>query len=1599
MRRVEDTGHGEGGKGNCAPLERSRSPRAAGCLRILSGSATVFDAFGRQPGRAIGDRLYEGDRIATGADGRAVIAFDDGSVLHVAADTTIELAQFDFDSDDVLQSARIEVTQGRFAFVAGETPAPAGFSIDTPFAELRSRARAGAIGTLTAAALMVALLRDLEAAGNNPFLIDDVITYKDLKHGTLLIAPKGGATRGIVLDDPEVTIVVGPPESGFLVQQIANSAADMLRLLSLSDAANLTYLLGLADPLTTGSTDRAETHLFFPNRPEITFASVPLNLLPPLSDDPGNLSTNFTTGGNNSPPSSQLTLVFAIDDAFFLKHNETAGVQVGSNDTAEDFPFDLSGIPLIGRAQAGTPAAPFVDTTGSQLGAGTLTVAVEAASFGVPSGLQVTGGDLIFLFTESIGGHQVVVGREGDNGAPNPTGAIAFVIYVTPDGQTLWAQASLPIDHGDDGNSTDTVLFIDNDALLVRLTLTDGVTTITETAPVGGHVGFQDDGPTLVFAIGDALVLSHDETTGVQDDDADNPPSPGTPSEDDTGADFPISLAGIAGIGGVIGRAEEGAVGAPFVDTSGTTLGTDGLGSLVVTLEASAEGVDSGLQVTGGDKIFLFTETTDDGDQVVVGREGSGGAADATGAVAFVIYVTEDGQTLWLQQSLPVDHGDDGNNFDSVVSIADDALLVRVTVTDGDTDFLSKTQAVGGKVAFEDDGPIALDDFAQVQAQSELATVNALFILDKSGSMGDANNASSRISLAKAAILDFASQDNVQSIRILLFDGEADTPSVWFDLTTPEGFAALEEFLDDVTGGGGTNYQDAIEEAQDTWTAPPNGADLTNVYFISDGAPSAALTDAQIAAWETFLVDNGIDNAYAVGIGTGASDSDLQDVAYPNDADHVVIIDSAGDLSATLQATTTAGSVSGNVIDNLTIDTSDDDSFGADGPGYIKSLRYDSDGSGSLEDTDDLYAFDGTDIYLNGVLVAADAHEITFDTGFGGQFTFDFLTGAWNYDTPTSFADQFIERFAYTIVDADGDESESAALDITVLPPPPTYTLAGAPDVTEGDSLIFTLTLSHASAENIIFRLATADGTATGGLDFETSEFRYSTDNGATWLDAAGAGHDEVTIPAGQTSILIEVDTSDDAFDESNKESMQLVVDDIIFGAVTVLGSDGGETGLIRDNENVQPVIIAPSSVNYWTTSPGQSTNVTFINRVQFQDADAHTGAVVVTLNIANGGGNFEATSGGGVTVGGSGTSTMTLTGTLAAINAFIGGNKIEFDPPGASLADRVITVTIDDNDGGVASTNITLHHQSLGGLNDSASSNVDLAGWNFNDVDVNMGSGNDTVVTSWSHGPSGSEVHYDGGRGGDTITLVFTPQQLEEILTNWLYRGRLDNFLEGETEELDLGGSSWNAEVRDFENANLALAAGPTSHVVYAPANSSTGIPNWPFPSSGADYLQGTGGANATNGLGGNDIVLGLEGNDTLSGGSGSDLILGGAGNDRIDGGEGNDLLSGGQGADTFVAGLNSGLDTIVDYSFVEGDILDLSALLDANFGVVSSDINMFVQLTQTGSDIHVFVDPAGTGTFNGSSQVFLLAGIGTGSGNDPVKVYLENTEYTMTV
>ena len=90
-------------------------------------------------------------------------------------------------------------------------------------------------------------------------------------------------------------------------------------------------------------------------------------------------------------------------------------------------------------------------------------------------------------------------------------------------------------------------------------------------------------------------------------------------------------------------------------------------------------------------------------------------------------------------------------------------------------------------------------------------------------------------------------------------------------------------------------------------------------------------------------------------------------------------------------------------------------------------------------------------------------------------------------------------------------------------------------------------------------------------------------------------------------------------------------------------------------------------------------------------------------------------------------------------------------------------------------------------------------------------------------------------------------------------------------------------------------------------------------------DVLYGGAGQDRLYGNQDADTLFGNQDADALYGGQGDDTLYGGQGNDVLNGGAGNDRLAGNKGADRFVFHPGQGTDTVADFSFEEGDRLDL--------------------------------------------------------------------------
>lgn len=475
---------------------------------------------------------------------------------------------------------------------------------------------------------------------------------------------------------------------------------------------------------------------------------------------------------------------------------------------------------------------------------------------------------------------------------------------------------------------------------------------------------------------------------------------------------------------------------ATATDSDTATVGTLPLaGNLTAEVTESALADGSGddpeqppLSVVASDML-----TADFGSIAGISFEGGpgGGVTDDSTATDFVLNATDGSWTLSVNRTTNVytfTLNDDVVHSDDSQAFGDDVRSVAFNYT---VEGPGGTAAGSLIVDIRDDRPSASDISNEGDDLTPVNT-NLLIVIDRSGSMDDAPGVggfSTRLDLARSALerlLD--SYDILGDLNVRIVDF-ADTASIsaWFD-----GDGSVTDavaYLDSLTAFGDTDYAEALQVARTAFddSTPALEPGLTYqslAYFLSDGKPTSggepgdnSIPDGEVTQWQAFLVDQGFNQAFAVGIGAGisAADVDLEDVAWPNDdLTNPIIVEDSSKLVTELLATV-ATPISGNVIGDVGV------SFGADDQGFVQSITVDG--------TTYLFNRSSGEITVAGTVVAMMG-VLVVDTALGGRLELNFENGDYTYSPPNVDSTR-VETFAFTLADNDGDTS-SASLSITI---------------------------------------------------------------------------------------------------------------------------------------------------------------------------------------------------------------------------------------------------------------------------------------------------------------------------------------------------------------------------------------------------------------------------------------------------------------------------------------------------------------------------------------------------------------------------------------
>ncbi|EEY44181.1 VWA domain-containing protein [Vibrio mimicus] len=367
----------------------------------------------------------------------------------------------------------------------------------------------------------------------------------------------------------------------------------------------------------------------------------------------------------------------------------------------------------------------------------------------------------------------------------------------------------------------------------------------------------------------------------------------------------------------------------------------------------------------------------------------------------------------------PVDHPN--HNVEDALS-----FNLGVTVSDGQTD-----TTVNLPITIEDDAPVAKEVFHITESETK-QDANVQLILDVSGSMDNsAGNGKSRLQVMKESAIQLLEQYQAigqTKVQLIIFAGTASVQlhekALW--MTVDEA----KSYIDALKAGGQTDYDHALQLADEYWSGNRNGTPLTEAtnvsYFLSDGKPEGfdkqngvendnTIEPNELASWISHLESNEI-TALAYGMGNSVPQSELDKIAFDGhlntDTGAVVVPDVTKLPPILLQSVIQP--IGGNLLCS-----SDGYGIGADG-GVINSITFngvtysfDGESVSELGQSATLtYSFDVSTKTLS--IYIDNKHSLVVDLDDG---SYQFFGAAV---TPSVKLE-----FDYTLKDNDGDVSSS----------------------------------------------------------------------------------------------------------------------------------------------------------------------------------------------------------------------------------------------------------------------------------------------------------------------------------------------------------------------------------------------------------------------------------------------------------------------------------------------------------------------------------------------------------------------------------------------
>ncbi|MGH1455990.1 MAG: type I secretion C-terminal target domain-containing protein [Alphaproteobacteria bacterium] len=289
---------------------------------------------------------------------------------------------------------------------------------------------------------------------------------------------------------------------------------------------------------------------------------------------------------------------------------------------------------------------------------------------------------------------------------------------------------------------------------------------------------------------------------------------------------------------------------------------------------------------------------------------------------------------------------------------------------------------------------------------------NFVFMLDVSGSMGDPNSSTSKVSLLFDAVQNLLTDADAYNggdvmVHIVPFSDHALTAGT-FNLSDTDGLSDLVAYLDGIDTGGYTNYESPMQEAI-SWLQGPEalgGNAITTTYFISDGEPNR-------------YINNSGD------VSSGNAATVMGQVTGTDGTNEVQILQN---LSDDLIA---VGIDIGGTISNLNVIDSDGSALNINNPTDLTVALADTSPLDKLLSVggDDIRGGDGDDLIFGDVLFTDDVatlHGLTTDNGAGWEVFERLENGesalnpAWTRDDTIDYIRANAEELSQESVNSNG---------------------------------------------------------------------------------------------------------------------------------------------------------------------------------------------------------------------------------------------------------------------------------------------------------------------------------------------------------------------------------------------------------------------------------------------------------------------------------------------------------------------------------------------------------------------------------------------------